>query len=294
LTSGTLADARVVSSNVTQHQLDITGTGTLNTGSISSGFGNINIGSSIFSGNGSGITDLNASNLSSGTVPDARISSSSITQHQTDITEVGQLTGGSISSGFGNINIGSNSFTGNGSGLTSLNASQLTTGTVDGARLGGNQNMSGIKTFTDTTAATSTTSGSVRISGGVGVAGALYAGSLNTADGSGIDQLNASNLDSGTVPNARISGIYSNVTGTGQLDQGSISSGFGNINIGTSTFTGNGSGLSNVDAETLDNLNSTQFLRSDTADTMTALLTLNHAGNEMLHCQLEIGKRSNR
>jgi len=285
LTSGTIADARVTSSNVTQHQLDITGTGALNAGSITAGFGNINIGSSIFSGNGSGITDLNASNLASGTVPDARISSSSVIQHQEDITAVGQLTGGSISSSFGNINIGTNTFTGNGSGLTSLNADELTAGTVSGSRLGGNQSMTGIKTFTDTTAATSTTTGAIRISGGMGVAGDVYAGSLNTADGSGIDQLNASNLDSGTVPNARIDGIYSNITGTGQLNQGSISTGFGNINIGTSTFTGNGSGLTNVDAATLDTLNSTQFLRSDVGDTMNALLTINHAGDEMLRLQ---------
>jgi hypothetical protein len=30
------------------------------------------------------------------------------------------------------------------------------------------------------------------------------------------------------------------------LNAGSITSGFGNINIGTSTFTGNGSGLTNI------------------------------------------------
>ena len=40
---------------------------------------------------------------------------------------------------------------------------------------------------------------------------------------------------------------------------GEITSGFGNINIGTSTFTGNGSGLTNVDADTLDGVNSTYF-----------------------------------
>src|SRR5690606_36434408 len=37
--------------------------------------------------------------------------------------------------------------TGNGSGLTSLNASNLSSGTVPGARLGGNQAMAGNKTF---------------------------------------------------------------------------------------------------------------------------------------------------
>ena len=46
ITSGTFANARIASSNVTQHQGDITGTGALNSGSITSGFGNINNGTS--------------------------------------------------------------------------------------------------------------------------------------------------------------------------------------------------------------------------------------------------------
>src|SRR5690606_37804007 len=46
---------------------------------------------------------------------------------------------------------------GNGSGLTNLNASNLSSGTVPGARLGGNQTMAGNKTF----------SGNVTINGAV-------------------------------------------------------------------------------------------------------------------------------
>ena len=282
LTSGTIPDARIAVTGVTQHQLSITGTGILNAGSINTGFGNINIGTSIFSGNGSGLTTLNASNLSSGTVPDARIAASSITQHQASITGTGALNSGSITSGFGSIDIGTDTFTGNGSGLTSLNGSNISSGTVAGARLGGNQTMAGIKTFSDTSAATSTVTGAVRVSGGMGVAGDLYAGTLNSANGAGIQQLSASNLGSGTVPNARITGTYSNLTGTGALDAGEITSGFGNINIGTSTFTGNGSGLTNVNADTLDSLDSTQFLRSDANDTMTGLLTLNRNSDQQL------------
>jgi hypothetical protein len=281
LTSGTIPDARIAVTGVTQHQLSITGTGILNAGSINTGFGNINIGTSIFSGNGSGLTTLNASNLSSGTVPDARIVSTSITQHQLSITGTGALNAGSITSGFGNIDIGTSTFTGNGSGLTTLNASNLSSGTVGGARLGGNQTMAGIKTFSDTSAATTTATGAVRVAGGMGVAGDLYAGTLNTANGSGIQQLSANNLASGTVPNGRITGIYSNLTGTGALNAGEITSGFGNINIGTSTFTGNGSGLTNVNADTLDSLDSTQFVRSDADDTITGLLTTSRTGEQM-------------
>jgi len=39
--------------------------------------------------------------------------------------------------------------------------------------------------------------------------------------------------------------------------------------VTATSFSGDGSSLTNVDAETLDNLNSTQFLRSDTSDTFS-------------------------
>jgi hypothetical protein len=201
------------------------------------------------------------------------------------LTKTGILNSGSINTGFGNINIGTSTFTGNGSGLTTLNATNLSSGTVAGDRLGGNQTMAGVKTFSDTSAATNTTTGAIRVGGGMGVAGAIYAGSLNTTQGGGIQNLSASNLGTGTVPNARISGTYSNLTGTGALDAGEITSTFGNIDIGTSTFTGNGSGLTNVDAETLDGIDSANFLRSNIADTMQGLLTMSHAGDEMIRLQ---------
>ena len=72
ITSGTFADTRIAASNVTQHQGSITGTGVLNSGSINTGFGNINIGSSTFTGNGSGLSSLAASALT-GTIDSARI-----------------------------------------------------------------------------------------------------------------------------------------------------------------------------------------------------------------------------
>ena len=52
--------------------------------------------------------------------------------------------------------------------------------------------------------------------------------------------MNASNLDSGTVPSARVSGSYTGITGTGALNSGSITSGFGNIDTGSSTITTTG------------------------------------------------------
>ena len=113
------------------------------------------------------------------------------------------------------------------------------------------------------------------------VAKAIVFGGIATGNGSGLTTLNATNLSSGTVANARISGTYSNLTGSGALNAGSITSGFGNINIGTSTFTGNGSGLTNVNADLLDGIDSLSFLRSNADDTATGVITLS-GDNERL------------
>lgn len=88
--------------------------------------------SNVFHGNGANLTALNATQLTSGTVPVARVSGS-----YTGITGVGTLAAGAITTSFGNINIGSSTFTGNGSGLSSLNASNISSGTLNNARLDG-------------------------------------------------------------------------------------------------------------------------------------------------------------
>lgn len=125
----------------------ITGVGALNAGSITSGFGNINVGvestitcgsfscttinaSGVITGNGSGVTNLNANNLTAGIVSSDRINGNYV-----NIRAVGALEAGSIVSTFGNINIGTSTFTGNGSGLTALNATNITSGTLAAARL---------------------------------------------------------------------------------------------------------------------------------------------------------------
>lgn len=80
-----------------------------------------------FSGPGGSLTALNATQLTSGTVPSLRLSGS-----YTGITDVGTLTALSVT---GAVTAGS--FSGSGASLTALNATQLTTGTVPAARLSG-------------------------------------------------------------------------------------------------------------------------------------------------------------
>ena len=82
-----------------------------------------------FTGSGANLTNLNASNLTSGTVPDARLS--------------GTYTGISINT-TGIITAAS--FTGSGANLTNLNASNVSSGTLNNARLPQNISVSGIVT----------------------------------------------------------------------------------------------------------------------------------------------------
>ncbi len=80
--------------------------------------------SGAFSGNGSGLMDLNAANFSSGTLGDVRLSGN-----------VPRLNAGA------NTFVGSvaaSAFSGSGSGLLSLNAANISSGTLGDARLSGN------------------------------------------------------------------------------------------------------------------------------------------------------------
>ena len=129
-----------------------------------------------FSGDGTGLTALNASNLGSGTVPDTRLSAN-----------IPQLNANQTFTGGNTFNDSGNSFTGNGAGLTALNASSLATGTMPDlrlssnvAQLGANQTFTGANNFNN-------------------------AGNIFTGNGLGLTALNASSLGSGTVPDARLS-----------------------------------------------------------------------------------------
>jgi hypothetical protein len=75
-------------------------------------------------GNGSGLTNLNASQITSGTLADARLTAN-----------VALLSGSQTVTGAKTFSNTGSTFTGNGAGLTSLNASQITSGNLGPARL---------------------------------------------------------------------------------------------------------------------------------------------------------------
>lgn len=81
----------------TASQPNITGVGALNSGSISTGFGAINVG-----------TD----NITGGTITGTSLVGTISTASQPNITGVGALNSGSITTGFGSINVGTDGITG--------------------------------------------------------------------------------------------------------------------------------------------------------------------------------------
>jgi hypothetical protein len=101
-----------------------------------------------FSGSGSGLTNLNGTNVTTGTIADARLSTNVATLNGPQIFAglkhfAGGLTfSGSLGgdgAGLTNLNasnITSGVFTGNGSGLTNLNGSNIASGTIPENRLG--------------------------------------------------------------------------------------------------------------------------------------------------------------
>jgi len=136
----------------------------------------------IVANNGSNLTNLNADNLASGTVPDARFPATLPAA--------------------------------NGSNLTALNATQLTSGTVPIARIdldlltvtSNDANADFFAVINSAGAQTKITKGSINNSG--------FNNDSGFIDGS---SLNADNLSSGTVPSARVSGAYTGITQTGTL-----------------------------------------------------------------------------
>lgn len=172
------------------------GFGQIVEGSISTGaVTNTKIGS--LAVDDSKISDVAASKLT-GTINTARISGS-----YTGITGTGVLAAGSITTTFGNINIGTSTFTGNGSGLTTLNASNLSSGTVANARISGSYT-----NFTSITAS-STITGDKYVSGTGGSAAAPeYTWSGDTNTGMFWDAADSIGFATGGVERMQIGSTY--------------------------------------------------------------------------------------
>jgi len=176
-------------------------------------------------GNGSGLTTLNATNISSGTLHSDRLPSKTGTGNvvmSANPTLSGTITGGTFSG----------THTGNGSGLTTLNATNISSGTLASDRL-----------------PSKTGTGNVVMSANPTLSGTITGGTFSgthTGNGSGLSSLNASNVSTGTLHSDRLS----TKTGTGNIVMSANPTLSGTITGGTfsGTHTGNGSGLSSLNA----------------------------------------------
>lgn len=197
--------------------------------------------------------DINATNIASGTLSDSRLEST------LDVTGVN--TSGNITTG-GGLHVGGTSdpgadnllvdgiITGNGSGISALNASNLATGTVSDARLETTLDITGVNT-----------SGNITTLGGVHVGGTSDPGTDNlvvdgtiTGNGSGISAINASSISSGTISDARLEtnvDVTGFLTTVGGVHVGGVSDpGVDNLVV-DGTITGNGSGISSINASNI-------------------------------------------
>ena len=196
-----------------------------------------------FIGDGSTLTALNASNLGSGTVPDARFPAT--------------LPAAS------------------GANLTALNASNISSGTLSASRLPAN------------TVVSSTIDINSPSSGDVYLFGASYSSYWDKS-------ANAFHFNYGAEAefgnDAYIRADHNGGSGAEKLVIVGESGGTditGNVSInGTATatlFSGSGASLTNVNATTLDSIDSGSFLRSDAGDTMSGNLTITSAGQYPLN-----------
>jgi hypothetical protein len=275
ITSGTIANARTTAS-------DANSASTIVARDANGSFG-ANIITATFSGNGATLSAINASNISSGTIANARTTASSSNGASTIVQRdsggnfsantvtaavIGDLSGGSninasnIASGtianarttasssngastivlrgasgeFAAGAITGASFSGNGSAITAINATAITTGTIDNAR---------------TTASSANGASTIvaRDAGGNFSANTITATTFSGAmsgNGAALTNINASNISSGTIANARTTAATANGASTIVLrgTSGEFSAGA----ITGASFTGDGAAISAINA----------------------------------------------
>jgi hypothetical protein len=203
--------------------------------------------------NAAGLTDINASNISSGTISNARTTGNTANSASTIVLR-------DSSGNFGSNVITASLFSGDGSGINAINASNISSGTISNARTtaasangastivsrdsGGNFsantvtanfagngsaitdiNASNITSGTLSNARTTASSANgsstivLRDTNGSFDANVVNATNLS-GGGTSITSINASNLSAGTVPAARVSGSYTGITGVGTVTAG--------------------------------------------------------------------------
>ena len=212
--TGALISTLYTGTLTTEAQPNVTSVGTLTSLGVSGNItaANITANTGVFTGNASGLSEINASNLSSGTVPTARLSGSYpiavtsattagtvTTAAQPNITSVGTLTSLSVTgtTTSGNLSTGGTlSVTGN-ANVGNLGTAGLITAT--GNVSGGNLTTAGVVTATgNVSGGNLTTAGALNVTGNANVGNLGTARVIATADV--IAPQLTSNIATGTAP----------------------------------------------------------------------------------------------
>jgi hypothetical protein len=244
IASGTIANARTTAATAN-------GASTIVLRGASGEFAAGAITGTSFSGNGSAITAINASAITTGTLDNARTSAASANGASTIVARdaSGNFTANAITT---------TSISGNGSGLTALNGSNVTTGTVANAR---------------TTAATANGASTIVLRGASGEfsAGAITGASF-TGSGTALSAINASNLSSGTVATARLGSGTANASTFLRGDQ--TYAAVPSPNNGTLTMNVSGTGLSGSATFTADQSGASTFTVTSNATSANGASTI--------------------
>jgi hypothetical protein len=208
-------------------------------------------------GNAVSLTDINASNITSGTIANARTTGDTANSANTLVLR-------DASGNFGSNVISASLFSGDGSEINAINASNISSGTIANSR---------------TTAASANGASTIvlRDSGGSFEANLVNAVSLS-GNAATVTGINASNIASGTIDNARTTASSANGASTIVLrdTNGSFAA-----NVGTFvTISGNGAGLtdinaSNISSGTIANARTT----GNTANSANTLVLRDASGN---------------
>ena len=229
ITSGNISAARGAFTSVagtleTAAQPNITSVGTLTSLSSSGNITGANINGAHF-GSGAGLSSLTGANVT-GQVANALVAGTVYTAAQPNITSVGTLTSLSVT---GNITGGnlvtSGAVTGNGRALTSLNATNIDTGTLAQARLANSTLTLGNTTLT--LGATTTT-----VAGLTSVTATTFVGNLTGA------ATTAGTVTTNAQPNITSVGTLSSLSVTGTVTGGNIATA-GTVSAGGNITAGN-------------------------------------------------------
>ena len=199
-----------------------------------------NVSAANFIGAGLTLTSINASNISAGTIANARTTANSSNGAS---TIVARDSNGSFAANVGTFVTVSGAHSGNGAGLSDINASNIATGTIANARTTGSSS-NGASTIV-----LRDTNGSFAGNVVTGVTGS-FSGNVSAANfigaGATITSINASNISSGTIANARTTA--SDANGASTIVARDANGSFTANAITATSISGNGVALTAINA----------------------------------------------